>query len=176
MEKLEINLMFSKEIFREIYFNENVHYLELERELKEGCKKQFVEILILIALIFFNSGSGFLWGFIIMFTFINIYNLYVVYEKRKEINHYIKSVEDYLEGVDKFKKHQLILEEKIVSLKQDEMIESHRWGSLSSSFVDKMRIRLTFSSKNEFLIPLKSIEKEYHKQVLDFVRDRVSKE
>lgn len=175
MEKLEIDLIFSKEIFREIYFDENVHFFELERELKERYKKQLVEILILVVLIFFNSESGWFWGFIIILTFINVYNLYVIYQKRKEINHFIKNVEDYIESIDKFKKHQLILEEKIVSLKQDEVLESHRWGSLSSSFLDNLRIKLSFSNKNEFLIPLKSIEKEYQKQVLDFVRDRVSK-
>jgi hypothetical protein len=175
MEKLEIDLNFSKEAFREIYYDENIYFIEIKRVLREYYKKLTFGILFLAFLAYFSQESGFFIGGIVIMILVNIHYLYVVYEKKKQLNDYVKSVEIYIETTSKSMKHLLIIEEKIISIKDDDEIESHRWSSLNSSFFDELRITLSFSNGKEFLIPLKTIEERYQKQVLDFVKDRVSK-
>jgi len=165
--KIEIDLKFNPEDFKEIY------YRDLQGNYFRGptTQRAFITLLILIALeiivLSFFSEIVMLKSVVTIALIICLgnymYVAYILWKWKKQIRRFLKR-----EGA--YSKHRLILTEKAFCLVQDELEHIEKWQNLKSADITPTFLKI--SGKQEYLIPMKSIGYDQYELLRKIVAEK----
>jgi hypothetical protein len=174
-ETTEIELNFNRKDFEEVYFNGNQgSYVN-----SETTKKPFRNMLAFGLIFFFFlfkliSDGGIrigtiILGIIFLYFLVNYLTKAIGIWKRK------KTVEVYLNGVEKIKSHKLILNKNAFGIQQENEIVTEFWTDFKRPEINDMFIYLVSKSEN-YLIPKKSMTELEYEELKSIIRNRINNE
>ncbi|MEO1031770.1 MAG: hypothetical protein AAFX55_10225 [Bacteroidota bacterium] len=174
MGALEIELIFNRKDFEEIYFNENQGYYFKSKANRKAFLYLALSIIIFSFILYYNfeDSSGtlvplFFSGIIVLFC---LKDFTEVSSKTWELR---RKVRQYLDSVEKYKSHRIILNDEDFKIIQDDNIHIEKWSDIKSSDITKSFVHMV-STTETYLVPKNSMSNDEFMKFKKFIETKTN--
>lgn len=175
VKKKEIDLLFNRTHFEEIYFKSNWKNYFFNSTINQYSIGVMALILLLTTLIILSEYIEVNQTLIVMnfvFVVLGLVMMLIIYGfmtfKLRSIN---RGIKEYLDNIEQIKSHKMILGESSLILIQDEVETIEKWSSFKKVVINEDYIAII--SSIEMLFPRKSMSESDYKLFKNTVREKI---